>query len=78
MKNGSRLRKEPATGVLFMGEFSLVFMLMDALLDDGIPVLTAASRRVTTEHTQEDGTVVKTARFDFACFRPYRRLKPRD
>ncbi len=63
--------------VLVMGEFSLVFMVVDALLNNGIPVLTAASRRVTTERPQEDGTVVKTAQFDFACFRPYRRLKSR-
>ena len=73
-----RIGEMKPDAVLVMGEFSLVFMLVDALLDDGIPVLTAASRRVTAEHTQEDGTVMKTARFDFACFRPYLRLKPRD
>lgn len=73
-----RIEEMKPDAVLVMGEFSLVFMLVDALLDDGIPVLTAASRRVTTERAGEDGTVVKTARFDFACFRPYLRLKPRD
>ncbi|MBQ8075852.1 MAG: hypothetical protein IJ237_07700 [Oscillospiraceae bacterium] len=74
----SQIREMKPDAVLVMGEFSLVFMVVDALLDDGIPILTAASDRVTEEKPEEDGTIVKIARFDFVRFRPYRRLKKPD
>lgn len=72
-----RIREMKPDAVVIMGEFSLVFMLVDALLDEGIPILTAASERNTVEQKEPDGTIVKIARFDFVGFRPYRRLKSR-
>ena len=53
-------------------------MKVDALLDEGIPILTAASERNTVEQKGPDGTKVKIARFDFVGFRPYRRLSSRN
>ena len=73
-----RIREMKPDAVIVMGEFSLVFMLVDALLDEGIPILTAASERNTVEQKGPDGTKVKIARFDFVGFRPYRRLSSRN
>ena len=70
-----QIREMKPDAVLVMGEFSLLFMVVDALLDDGILVLTAASDRNTVEKTEENGTIVKIAHFDFVRFREYRRLK---
>ena len=70
-----QIREMKPDAVIVMGEFSLLFMLVDALLDDGITVLTAASDRNTVERTEENGTIVKVAHFDFVRFREYRRLK---
>ena len=73
----ARIRGMKPDAVVVMGEFSLVFMLVDALLEDGIPVLTAASGRNTAEKKEADGTIMKVARFDFVRFREYRRLEKR-
>lgn len=70
-----QIREMKPDAVLVMGEFSLLFMVVDALLDDGIPILTSASSRAANEIKAEDGTVVKTAHFDFVLFRHYKRLK---
>ena len=70
-----QIREMKPDAVVVMGEFSLLFMVVDALLDDGITVLTAASDRNTVEKTEADGTIVKVAHFDFVRFREYRRLK---
>ena len=70
-----RIREMKPDAVLVMGEFSLVFMVVDALLEDGIPILTAASDRNTVEEAAADGTIVKVAHFDFVRFREYGRLK---
>ncbi|HCI74468.1 MAG TPA: hypothetical protein DHV42_08045 [Lachnospiraceae bacterium] len=74
----NQIREMKPDAVLVMGEFSLVFMMVDALLDDGIPVLTAASNRSTVEKREADGRIVKVAHFDFVGFRQYRRLKKPD
>ena len=71
----NQIREMKPDAVLVMGEFSLVFMMVDALLDDGIPVLTAASNRSTVEKREADGRIVKVAHFDFVGFRQYQRMK---
>ncbi|MBR0220831.1 MAG: hypothetical protein IJQ63_03575 [Synergistaceae bacterium] len=73
-----KIREMKPNAVIVMGEFSLSFMIVDALLDDGIPILTSASSRVVNENKAEDGTVVKTAHFDFVLFRQYKRLKKKE
>ena len=70
-----KIRALKPDAVLVMGEFSLVFMLVDALLEEGIPVLCAASDRAAEEKRNPDGTISKNSRFDFVRFREYRRMK---
>ena len=57
--------------VLAAGEFTSLFMLVDRLLQAGIKVLSACSRRETEETLQSDGSNVKTAVFRFEQFRTY-------
>ena len=57
--------------VFLAGEFTFVFMLADKLLKDGVRVLSACSRRETTETVRPDGTIEKNSVFVFERFREY-------
>ena len=57
--------------VLVAGEFSLLFMLVDRLLQDGVPVACGCAARETTEFVRPDGATEKKAVFRFAGFRRY-------
>ena len=64
------LAKRPKA-VLVAGEFTFVFALADALLKEGITVLSSCSQRKTVETVNADQTITKTALFDFVQFRRY-------
>ncbi len=64
------LAKQPAA-VLCQGEFTLAFTVTERLKAEGIPVLAAASDRVTSETTDENGENRKISRFRFVRFRAY-------
>ena len=57
--------------VLAAGEFTLLFMLVDRLLQDGITVVSSCYTRETIEYKRPDGTNEKKAVFRFECFRRY-------
>ncbi|MBQ9616431.1 MAG: CRISPR-associated protein [Selenomonadaceae bacterium] len=57
--------------VLVAGEFAFVFLLVDKLLSDGVRVLCASSKRLTTEEQQPDGSMEKHSVFVFERFRDY-------
>lgn len=61
---------EPAA-VLCQGEFSYTFTLVDALLKQGIKVLTACSERVVREWVDEEGHQHRDAVFQFHQFREF-------
>lgn len=58
--------------VMVQGEFTLVFRVVTELLERGVRTVAACSERKTEEWTQEDGTIVKKAVFQFVRFREYR------
>lgn len=57
--------------VMVAGEFTFTYHLVQALLAAGYRVVTACSRREAQEVLQPDGSIIKTARFDFIQFREY-------
>ena len=57
--------------VLVAGEFAFVFLLVDKLLSDGVRVLCASSKRLTTEEKRLDGSMEKHSVFVFERFRDY-------
>lgn len=65
------------SAILVMGEFSLIFQMIDCLLQRGHKVLTACSVRNTVVKSNPDGTRTKIAKYDFQCFREYEYFYPR-
>ena len=59
------------TAVMAAGEFTLIFMLVDKLLQDGVKVICSCSRRQTIERKLPDGSNEKKAVFVFERFREY-------
>lgn len=57
--------------VMCQGEFTLTYAIVTKLKKLNIEVLSACSDRITEEHTLEDGTTEKKARFEFIKFRRY-------
>ena len=57
--------------VLAAGEFTLLFMLVDRLLNDGVKVVCTCSKRNTVTVMNADGTTEKTSVFSFEKFRDY-------
>lgn len=57
--------------VLAAGEFTLLFMLVDRLLGDGVKVICTCSKRIAAAEMKSDGTVEKTSVFSFEKFRDY-------
>ncbi len=57
--------------VLVQGEYVLTYRLVNALKEKSVKVLSATSERVTDEYINDQGDVVKTARFRFVQFREY-------
>lgn len=57
--------------VMAAGEFTLIFMLVDKLLQDGVKVICSCSRRQTIERKLPDGSNEKTSIFIFERFREY-------
>jgi hypothetical protein len=57
--------------VICQGEFTLVYAVVTALREKGVKVLSACSERKVKETIMDDGTVQKTAIFDFVKFREY-------
>ena len=79
----SRLARETISKIIAMkpavcmvaGEFSLTFQLIEGLLNAGIKVVITCSERKTIEQKNPDGTLTKTAYFDFVQFREYEHFK---
>jgi len=61
------------SAVLCQGEFSMVFAVVDALLNEETNVVTACSERRVTEKILEDGKSEKITVFDFVKFRNYKK-----
>lgn len=57
--------------VMCQGEMTVGFRIVQMLLNAGIPVMAACSRRVAEERTLEDGTTMKESVFRFCGFRAY-------
>lgn len=57
--------------VLVAGEFAFVFLLVDKLLSEGVRVVCASSKRLTTEEQRPDGSIEKHSVFVFERFRDY-------
>lgn len=58
--------------VLCQGEWIMTYMMVSLLLQRGIPVYAACSRRIAREEFLEDGTKQKIAVYKFECFRKFR------
>lgn len=54
-----------------MGESGLVFALVSLFYPAGIQAIHSTTERKVVEKTEEDGTVTKTAVFEFVKFRAY-------
>ena len=63
--------------VLVAGEFTLVFMLVDKLLQDGVKVVCSCSKRMTVEKKLPDDSNEKVSQFVFEKFREYSYYKKR-
>lgn len=82
----SRIARETVSKIIAMkpsacivaGEWNLAFQLVDGLIRAGIKVLSACSERKTIEQKNPDGTLTKTAQFDFVQFREYQHFKPEE
>ncbi len=57
--------------VMCQGEFTLTYAVVSRLKQRGIKVISACSDRVAEELILPDGTIEKTAIFDFVQFREY-------
>ena len=77
-KTVSKIIAMKPAACLIAGEWSLTFQLVDGLLKAGIKVLAACSERKTIEQKNTDGTLTKTAQFDFVQFREYQHFKPEE
>ena len=64
--------------VLAAGEFTLLFMLVDRLLRDGVNVVSSCSERETVEYKRPDGNTEKKAVFRFERFRKYEYYENRE
>ncbi|MBQ7577936.1 MAG: hypothetical protein IJT21_06705 [Synergistaceae bacterium] len=71
----SRIIAMNPTACMVAGEFSLTFQIVEGLLNAGIKVVITCSERKTIEHKNPDGTLTKTADFDFVKFREYEHFK---
>ena len=63
--------------VMAAGEFTLIFMLVDKLLQDGVKVICSCSQRQTIERKLPNGSNEKTSIFTFERFREYDYFKKR-
>ena len=61
--------------VLCQGEYTFAFSIVSILLERNVRVLAACSERVSTETTDESGTVFRKSQFVFRRFRDYRRAE---
>ena len=71
LEMAARISEMEPAAVLCQGEFSYTFVLVDALLKQGIRVLTACSDRVVREWVDEEGQQHRDAVFQFQQFREY-------
>lgn len=82
----ARISREELTKILAMkptaclvaGEWTLTFQLVDGLLRAGVKVLASCSERKTVEQKNPDGSLTKTAHFDFVQFREYEYFRRAD
>ena len=65
------ITKHAPTAVLCQGEMGVTFMMVDYLLQKGIPVLFACSKRKATETVLKDGSTQKSSQFSFHGFQNY-------
>lgn len=61
---------DPAV-VMCQGEFTLCYEVITMLKENKVPCVAACSERKVVEKTLEDGTIEKTAIFNFIGFREY-------
>ena len=66
-----RLEAQKPDAVLAAGEFTLLFMLVDRLLSDGVKVICTCSRRIADAEMRSDGSIEKKSVFTFETFREY-------
>lgn len=57
--------------VLCQGECTLAYRITRRLLEQGVPVVAACTRRRSVEQPQPDGTTLKRSVFAFTRFRQY-------
>ena len=69
---GRRIMALHPDTVLAAGEFTFLFMLVDLLLRNRIPVICTCSGRMTRETKNPDGSNSKEVLFVFEGFREYR------
>jgi len=69
MANTLASKINPGDIVMVQGEFSLTFELSRQLVAKGSQVVVACSERRSIEQPNPDGSVTKTAVFDFCQFR---------
>ena len=67
----ARIEAFQADAVLAAGEFTLLFMLVDRLLSDGVKVICTCSRRIADAEMRSDGSIEKKSVFTFETFREY-------
>lgn len=70
LKTNNKLVTEDIT-VMVAGEFTFTFYLVKLLKQHNYKVVAACTKRETVEHQQEDGSVIKVAKFVFIQFREY-------
>lgn len=57
--------------VMLQGEFVFVYRLVNRLKAAGIPVYSACTKRIVSEIKQQDGSIIKTSRFNYGGLREY-------
>ena len=71
LQYAAQLRALAPDAVLCQGEFTLAYRVTRLLLEEGIPVLAACTRRRVQETISPDGSVVRHSIFVFERFRCY-------
>jgi len=66
-----KISKTNPAAVLCQGEYSLCFAVSNLLIDKGIIVLFACSKRQTNEKTTSEGRTQKASQYEFVRFRQY-------
>lgn len=66
-----RIMEYNPAAVMCMGEFVTCYKIVEILKKNNIKVLASCTKRETEEAIQDDGSIIKNARFVFAGFREF-------